>query len=107
MTNVVKFKQREPKPTKDQHRLAEIVMEVFDGKKDTHLFLAIDAGYRALNRGASLFEAVDVAEVVINDLERYVSEAYAAEMERRAWARLVEWRIKQSVWRYLPDRSSK
>jgi hypothetical protein len=82
----------------DKKHLANTVMELFAGRPHIDKMLAISAGHRALERGTPFFDAVEIAEGVLNVWDEIEHLTRRHLMVRRNRERLTEYRIRRSVF---------
>lgn len=100
MSNVVHIKKMRPMSlAQAQQHLTDVVCEIFAERPYIDRVLAIGAGHRALERGTPFFEAVDIAEGVLNVWEAAVDGIVQADIARRNRERLRAWRNKYSIYK--------
>jgi hypothetical protein len=75
--------------------LTSVVTELFADRPQFDMVLAIGAGHRALERGTPFFEAVEIAEGVMNLWEDMECRVRMYLIERRNYARLTAYRNKK------------
>ena len=79
-----------------KERLTEVVENIFANSPNIDRMLAIGAGHRALERGEAFFDAVEIAEGVLNLWREVVHNTREALIARRNVERLTEYRIKRA-----------
>lgn len=92
---IVPFKKPTANLGTDKKHLANTVIELFAERPHIDKMLAIGAGYRALERGTPFFEAVEIAEGVLNVWDETVDRIHAHVIAARNHERLTTYRIKK------------
>jgi hypothetical protein len=99
-----KLRSVKPAPTSLDHarqHLTDIITELFAYRPQFDMVLAIGAGHRALERGTPFFEAVEIAEGVMNLWEDMECRVRLYLIERRNHTRLTAYRNKKRALRYV------
>lgn len=81
---------------RQQDLLAQTVMELFPDRPVTDIELAIGAGSKAIERGTPFFDAMEIAEGII-EMCRVGEPERTEMMEWRNRERLTHYRIKRSA----------